>query len=93
MDEVSLGAATMVGEYKDGEIREYEIHPEDFGFAMASNRSLFLFNVSPGSGPAAWAAVEWLSNKGKSNAAKAHSTLQARPMLLVLFIFLACLLV
>jgi len=31
MDEVSLGAATMVGEYKDGGIHEYEIHPEDFG--------------------------------------------------------------
>ena len=31
MDEVSLGAATMVGELKDGEVREYEIHPEDFG--------------------------------------------------------------
>ena len=28
MDEVSLGAATLVGELKDGEIREYEIHPE-----------------------------------------------------------------
>ena len=27
MDEVSLGAATLVGELKDGEIREYEIHP------------------------------------------------------------------
>jgi anthranilate phosphoribosyltransferase len=40
MDEVSLGAATMVGEYKDGGIREYEIHPEDFGFTMASNRAL-----------------------------------------------------
>jgi anthranilate phosphoribosyltransferase len=40
MDEVSLGAATMVGELKDGEIREYEIHPEDFGLAMASNRAL-----------------------------------------------------
>jgi anthranilate phosphoribosyltransferase len=40
MDEVSLGAATMVGEYKDGEIREYEIHPEDFGLTMASSRSL-----------------------------------------------------
>ena len=39
MDEVSLGAATMVGEYKDGEVREYEIHPEDFGLTMASNRS------------------------------------------------------
>jgi anthranilate phosphoribosyltransferase len=40
MDEVSLGAATLVGELKNGEITEYEIHPEDFGMAMASNRSL-----------------------------------------------------
>ncbi len=40
MDEVSLGAATMVGELKNGEITEYEIHPEDFGLPMASNRSL-----------------------------------------------------
>src|SRR3954466_15299528 len=39
MDEVSLGAATMVGEFKDGGIREYEIHPEDFGLTMASNRT------------------------------------------------------
>src|SRR6476660_8878414 len=40
MDEVSLGAATMVGELKNGEISEYEIHPEDFGLPMASNRAL-----------------------------------------------------
>ena len=40
MDEVSLGAATLVGELKNGEIREYDIHPEDFGMAMASNRAL-----------------------------------------------------
>jgi len=40
MDEVSLGAATLVGELKNGEIREYEIHPEDFGMTMASNRSI-----------------------------------------------------
>ncbi len=39
MDEVSLGAATMVGEYKDGGLHEYEIHPEDFGLPMASNRA------------------------------------------------------
>src|SRR5438105_11528021 len=38
MDEVSLGAATMVGELKDGEVREYDIHPEDFGLHMKSNR-------------------------------------------------------
>ena len=40
MDEVSLGAATMVGELVDGEVREYEIHPEDFGLRMVSNRGL-----------------------------------------------------
>ena len=40
LDEISLGAATLVAELKDGEIREYEIHPEDFGLAMASNRAL-----------------------------------------------------
>jgi len=40
MDEVTLGGATMVGELKDGEILEYEIHPEDFDLAMASSRNL-----------------------------------------------------
>jgi anthranilate phosphoribosyltransferase len=40
MDEVSLGAATMVGELKNGEISEFEIHPEDFQLPMASNRAL-----------------------------------------------------
>ena len=40
MDEVSTGAATLVGELKNGEISEYEIHPEDFGMPMVSNRAL-----------------------------------------------------
>lgn len=40
MDEVSLGAATLVGELRDGVITEYEIHPEDFGLAMMSSRSI-----------------------------------------------------
>jgi anthranilate phosphoribosyltransferase len=40
MDEVSLGAPTMVGELVNGEIREYDIHPEDFGLNMVSNRNL-----------------------------------------------------
>jgi anthranilate phosphoribosyltransferase len=39
MDEVSLGAATLVGELKNGQISEYEVHPEDFGLPMASNRA------------------------------------------------------
>ena len=40
VDEISLGAATLVGELKNGQITEYEIHPEDFGLTMASNRAL-----------------------------------------------------
>jgi len=40
MDEISLGAATMVGELVNGEIHEYEIHPEDFGLQMTSSRNL-----------------------------------------------------
>ena len=40
LDEVSLGAATLVGELKHGKVREYEIHPEDFGFAMSGTRAL-----------------------------------------------------
>jgi len=40
VDEISLGASTMVGELKDGVVREYEIHPEDFGLSMAGKRNL-----------------------------------------------------
>lgn len=40
MDEISLGASTLVGELKDGQVREYEIHPEDFGLTMMSGRHL-----------------------------------------------------
>ena len=40
MDEISLGAGTLVGELKNGEISEYEIHPEDFGITMASTRNI-----------------------------------------------------
>ena len=45
LDEISLGAATLVGELKNGEISEYEIHPEDFGLAMVSNRGLRVENA------------------------------------------------
>ncbi|MEO5561302.1 MAG: anthranilate phosphoribosyltransferase [Dokdonella sp.] len=45
MDEISLGAATKVGELRDGEVREYEIEPEDFGLVMASSRNLRVANV------------------------------------------------
>ena len=40
LDEISLGAATLIGELKDGQIREYEVHPEDFGLQMLSLRNL-----------------------------------------------------
>ncbi|WP_447729524.1 anthranilate phosphoribosyltransferase [Pseudoxanthomonas suwonensis] len=40
MDEISLGAATLVGELRDGKVREYDIHPEDFGIAMSASRNL-----------------------------------------------------
>ena len=40
MDEISLGAATLVGELKHGQVTEYEIHPEDFGLTMASTRAI-----------------------------------------------------
>ena len=40
MDEISLGAGTLVGELKNGQITEYEIHPEDFGLSMSSHRAL-----------------------------------------------------
>ena len=45
MDEISLGAATLVGELRDGVVREYEVEPEDFGLAMASSRNLRVGNA------------------------------------------------
>ncbi|MEO7068526.1 MAG: anthranilate phosphoribosyltransferase [Rhodanobacter sp.] len=46
MDEISLGAATLVGELRDGVVHEYEVEPEDFGLAMASSRNLRVENVA-----------------------------------------------
>ncbi|WP_250633997.1 anthranilate phosphoribosyltransferase [Pinirhizobacter soli] len=45
MDELSLGAATLVGELRNGQVREYEVEPEDFGLAMASSRNLKVENA------------------------------------------------
>jgi anthranilate phosphoribosyltransferase len=45
MDEISLGAATLVGELRHGVVHEYEIEPEDFGLAMASSRNLRVESV------------------------------------------------
>jgi anthranilate phosphoribosyltransferase len=49
LDEISLGAATIVGELKDGKVSEYEIHPEDFGLQMVSNRSIKVANAQESS--------------------------------------------
>jgi anthranilate phosphoribosyltransferase len=46
LDEVTLGGATMVGELVNGEIREYEIHPEDFGLSMFASRNLQVANAN-----------------------------------------------
>ena len=50
MDEISLGAATLVGELRDGHVREYEVEPEDFGLAMASSRNLRVENADESRG-------------------------------------------
>ena len=46
LDEVTLGGATMVGELVNGEICEYEIHPEDFGLSMFASRNLQVANAN-----------------------------------------------
>jgi anthranilate phosphoribosyltransferase len=40
MDELSLSGETMVGELKNGEIREYVVHPADFGLPVYDSRVL-----------------------------------------------------
>ncbi len=35
LDEISIAGETMVGELKDGEVREYHIHPRQFGLQSA----------------------------------------------------------
>lgn len=59
MDEVSLGASTMVGELVNDEIHEYDIHPEDFGLQMVASRNLKVNNV----GESKEKILEALTNK------------------------------
>jgi anthranilate phosphoribosyltransferase len=40
MDEISLSGETMVGELKDGQVREYVVHPSDFGMPVYDSRVL-----------------------------------------------------
>ncbi len=45
LDEITLTGETMVAELKDGEVREYTIHPEQFGLATATLGDLHAANV------------------------------------------------
>jgi anthranilate phosphoribosyltransferase len=40
LDEISIGGETMVGELKDGEVREYTIHPRQFGIPVSALRDI-----------------------------------------------------
>jgi anthranilate phosphoribosyltransferase len=44
MDEVSLSGETMVGELLNGEVREYVVHPSDFGLPVYDSRVLKVAN-------------------------------------------------
>lgn len=44
MDEMSLSGETLVGELKDGQVREYTVHPADFGMAVYDTRVLTVAN-------------------------------------------------
>jgi anthranilate phosphoribosyltransferase len=40
LDEISLSGETMVGELKDGEVREYHVHPRQFGMQETDIRTI-----------------------------------------------------
>ena len=40
IDEISLGAPTMIAELRDGAVREYELDPAEFGYARVPIREL-----------------------------------------------------
>src|SRR4249920_1986596 len=46
MDEISLSGETMVGELKNGEVREYVVHPSDFGLPVYDSRALRVANTA-----------------------------------------------
>jgi anthranilate phosphoribosyltransferase len=46
LDEISLEGPTLVGELKDGIVREYEIHPNDFGLNTAPTNSFKVSNAA-----------------------------------------------
>jgi anthranilate phosphoribosyltransferase len=40
IDEISISAPTLVQEFRDGQMRQYEIRPEDFGFQAAPRAAI-----------------------------------------------------
>lgn len=44
MDEISLSGETLVGELRNGEVREYSVHPSDFGLPVYDSRVLKVAN-------------------------------------------------
>ena len=44
MDEISLSGETLVGELKGGEVKEYVVHPSDFGLPVYDSRVLKVAN-------------------------------------------------
>ena len=46
MDEISLSGETMIGELKNGEVREYMVHPSDFGLPVYDSRVLKVANTT-----------------------------------------------
>jgi len=45
MDEISISEGTYVAELKDGEVREYTVHPKDFGLPSAPADMLRVANI------------------------------------------------
>ena len=49
MDEISLSGETQVGELLNGEVREYVVHPSDFGLPVCDLRTLRVANCAESS--------------------------------------------
>ncbi len=45
LDEISISGQTMVGELKDGKVREYTVHPENFGLPVHDPRAIRVATV------------------------------------------------
>ena len=46
LDEISLQGPTLIGELKDGQVREYEINPLDFGLKLSPTKAFQVTNAA-----------------------------------------------